>query len=144
MNFSIISFRANRRIEAKFQTDRLRTFDKNRAEKDNKNMEIAAIKSYTLAAATLRGRRQSSRPTVMLQNTRCYENNFWQRPRPSRLDIDIATKDLTMNFCTISFRTNWRIVAKFQADRLSTFDEKHTIAAAAVRYACGVNKAGRR
>ena len=49
MKLSIISFRPNPRIVAKFQTDRLRTFWENRAEKKR-----ARGKTYTLAAATLR------------------------------------------------------------------------------------------
>ena len=51
MSFFIITFDTNPRTMATFQTDRIRMFDENRAEK-NINKEITASKSYTLAAAT--------------------------------------------------------------------------------------------
>ena len=51
MKVFIISFGTNPHIVAKFQTDRFRTFEENREEK---NKEITPSKPYTLAAATLR------------------------------------------------------------------------------------------
>jgi hypothetical protein len=48
MKLCIVSFGTNPRIVAKFQTDRFRIFDANRAEK---NKEITASKPYTPAAA---------------------------------------------------------------------------------------------
>ena len=52
MKVFIISFMTNPRIVAKFQNDRFRTFDKNRAGKKNK--EITLSKPYSLVAKQMR------------------------------------------------------------------------------------------